>query len=79
MEGNEEEVREFVGEARTCTKPHERCRCDLALSFRTRRPLWRQEVALVHAHRTEGIERPREGKKGMGSGAGSESEAGTGT
>ena len=66
-DGNEDGIGEGEGEAKKRKKPHNNCRSDQALLFRTRHHLCRQGVALagtrqlrlqglvpVHAHRTEG-------------------------
>ena len=84
-EGNEDGAREGGGEAKKRKKPHDSCRRNQALLFRTRHHLRRQRVALpgprqfhsqglvpVHAHRTERVtvSEGREGSNEVGGGIG---------
>ena len=67
-DGNENGIGEGRGDAKKRKKPHENCRHDQTLSFRTRHYLCRRGVALtstqklrlqgpvpVHAYRIEGV------------------------
>ena len=89
-DGNEDTIGEGGEDAKKRKKPHNICRRDHALLFRTRHYLCIQGVAIegnrhlrwqgpvpVHAHRTEGVTGSKGRKGANGVGAGSESGAGT--